>query len=70
LRQANSTANKPPVCSWREPAAVLLEKSAEELLHARPETISNSGEGLPKWAVGAIAAAFTAVAMYVSQSAL
>lgn len=70
MRHASTTAQKAPVCSWKEPAATLLEKSSEELLHARPETITSSGDGLPKWAVGAVAAALTAVVMYASQAAM
>ena len=39
MRHASTTAQKAPVCSWKEPAATLLEKSSEARarpIHTRP----------------------------------
>tara|TARA_B110001452_G_scaffold105977_1_gene87835 strand:- start:1532 stop:2344 length:813 start_codon:yes stop_codon:yes gene_type:complete len=61
LLTAASTADAPAVCPWTVPGDSLVEKSAEELLTVRPETLPDPG--LPQWvkyaAVASLAAALT-----------
>jgi len=62
LLKASSTVELAHVCPWTEPGDSLVEKTEDELMFARPETLPD-GAGLPQWvkymAVALAAAAAT-----------
>lgn len=59
LLTAAATADEPAVCPWSVPGDALVEKSAEELLTVRPETLDDPG--LPQWVKYAAVALLAAV---------